>query len=64
MEDSGHTGNTGTADFALNEAAIANFASEHIKKAKDMAFALITLRCAQAPRKSCFAGASTGSGKA
>jgi feruloyl esterase len=58
--DSGHTGNSGTADFALNEAAIANFGYEHLKKTKDTAFSIINLRYAKAPVKSYFAGASTG----
>lgn len=58
--DSGHVGNSATADFALNEAAINNFGYEHLKKTHDTAFALIKLRYAKAPDKSYFAGASTG----
>jgi feruloyl esterase len=58
--DSGHTGSAITADFALNEGAIANFGYEQLKKTKDTAFSLINLRYAKAPEKSYFAGASTG----
>lgn len=58
--DSGHVGNSATADFALNEAAIANFGYQHIKKTRDTAFALIRLRYARAVAKSYFAGGSTG----
>ncbi|WP_229217756.1 tannase/feruloyl esterase family alpha/beta hydrolase [Massilia forsythiae] len=58
-------GNSATADFALNEAAIAasrgsNFGYQHIKKTCDTAFALIRLRYARAVAKSYFAGGSTG----
>lgn len=58
--DSGHVGNSATADFALNEAAIDNFGYQHLKKTKDTAFELIKLRYAKAADKSYFAGASTG----
>lgn len=58
--DSGHVGNSGTADFALNEAAIDNFGYQHIKKTKDTATELVKLRYATSPQKSYFAGASTG----
>lgn len=58
--DSGHTGNSATADFALNEAAINNFGFEHLKKTHDTAFALIKQFYAKSPDKSYFAGASTG----
>jgi feruloyl esterase len=58
--DSGHTGNSATADFALNEAAINNFGFEHLKKTHDTAFALIKLFYSKSPDKSYFAGGSTG----
>jgi hypothetical protein len=58
--DSGHVGNSATADFALNEAAIDNFGYQHIKKTKDAAFELIKLRYGKAIEKSYFAGGSTG----
>lgn len=58
--DSGHVGNSATADFALNEAAIDNFGYQHLKKTKDAAFELIKLRYAKPADKSYFAGASTG----
>ena len=58
--DSGHVGNSATADFALNEAAIANFGFEHLKKTHDAAFALIKARYGKAPARSYFVGASTG----
>lgn len=58
--DSGHVGNSATADFALNEAALLNFGYQHLKKTRDTAFALIKLRYAKSPDKSYFAGASTG----
>ena len=58
--DSGHVGNSGTADFALNEAAIDNFGYQHIKKTKDTATEFVRLHYARSPEKSYFAGASTG----
>lgn len=58
--DSGHVGNSATADFARNEAAIDNFGYQHIKKTKDAAFELIRLRYGKPVEKSYFAGGSTG----
>jgi hypothetical protein len=58
--DSGHVGNSATADFALNESAIENFGYQHIKKTKDAAFELIKLRYGKPIEKSYFAGGSTG----
>lgn len=58
--DSGHVGNSATADFALNEASLLNFGYQHLKKTRDTAFALINMRYAKFPDKSYFAGASTG----
>ena len=58
--DTGHVGGVGSAEFALNEAAIANFGYQHLKKTHDAAFALIKLHYADAPERSYFAGGSTG----
>jgi feruloyl esterase len=58
--DSGHVGGLGSAEFALNEAAIANFGFEHLKKTHDAALALIRVHYAQAASLSYFAGGSTG----
>jgi len=58
--DTGHVGGVGSAEFALDEAAIANFGYEHLKKTHDAAFALIKLHYAEAPERSYFAGGSTG----
>jgi feruloyl esterase len=58
--DSGHVGNSATADFALNEGALLNFGYQHLKKTRDTALALIKLRYAKSVDKSYFAGASTG----
>ncbi|SNS33477.1 feruloyl esterase [Noviherbaspirillum humi] len=58
--DSGHAGAGDDARFALNDAALANFGHAHIKKAHDAALALIRLHYGRAPRRSYFAGASTG----
>ena len=58
--DSGHTGLSTTSDFASNDAALLNFAHEHIKKTHDAAFALIAAHYGRAPARSYFAGASTG----
>ena len=58
--DSGHVGNSASAEFALNEGALLNFGYQHLKKTHDAAFALINMRYARTPEKSYFAGASTG----
>lgn len=58
--DSGHTGLSTSAEFASNDAALLNFAHEHIKKTRDAAFALIEQHYGKAPSRSYFAGASTG----
>lgn len=58
--DSGHTGLSTTSDFARNDAALLNFAHEHIKKTHDAAFALIEAHYGKQPTQSYFAGASTG----
>lgn len=58
--DSGHTGDSATATFALNEAALLNFGYQHLKKTHDTAMALVKMRYAKTPDKSYFAGASTG----
>jgi feruloyl esterase len=58
--DSGHVGNSSTAQFATNEGAIASFGFEHLKKTHDVALALIARHYGKAAEKSYFAGASTG----
>ncbi len=58
--DSGHTGNSTDATFALNEGAIVNFGHAHIKKTHDAAFSIIKKRYGTAPKKSYWAGGSTG----
>ncbi|WUR14311.1 tannase/feruloyl esterase family alpha/beta hydrolase [[Empedobacter] haloabium] len=58
--DSGHTGSGASAEFALDEAAIANFGHEHLKKTRDAAVALMRLHYLKLPTRLYFAGASTG----
>jgi feruloyl esterase len=58
--DSGHAGSGASAEFALGEAAIANFGHEHLKKTRDVAVALIRLHYQKLPTRLYFAGASTG----
>ncbi|MBB3951922.1 tannase/feruloyl esterase family alpha/beta hydrolase [Aureimonas jatrophae] len=59
--DSGHTAqNTNDASFAVNDEALANYASLHIKKTLDVAAALAKAAYGEAPRAVYFAGGSTG----
>ncbi|SAK63205.1 tannase and feruloyl esterase [Caballeronia temeraria] len=58
--DSGHVGNSGRADFAVNDEAIINFGFGHLKKTRDVALALIQMGYGRAPEKTYFAGGSTG----
>lgn len=58
--DSGHVGNGASAEFALDEGAIANFGHEHLKKTRDVAVALMRLHYLKLPTRLYFAGASTG----
>lgn len=58
--DSGHVGNSATAEFALNDGSLLNFGYQHLKKTRDTAFSLIKVFYGQLPQRSYFAGASTG----
>ncbi len=58
--DSGHVGNSGRADFAVNDEAIVNFGFAHLKKTRDVALALIQMGYGRTPDKTYFAGGSTG----
>ena len=58
--DSGHVGNSGLANFALNDEAVINFGYGHLKKTHDVALALITMGYGRKPDKTYFAGGSTG----
>jgi hypothetical protein len=58
--DSGHAGNSGRADFAVNDEAIVNFGFAHLKKTRDVALALIQMGYGRNPEKTYFAGGSTG----
>ncbi len=58
--DSGHVGNSGRADFAVNDEAIVNFGFAHLKKTRDVALALIEMGYGRLPDKIYFAGGSTG----
>ncbi len=56
--DGGHQGNDAT--FALNQEALTNFAYAQLKKAHDVAMALIMARYHRAPSKTYFVGQSEG----
>lgn len=58
--DSGHVGNAGRADFAMNDEAVVNFGYGHLKKTHDVAMALIIMGYGRKPEKTYFAGGSTG----
>lgn len=58
--DSGHVGNAGLANFAMNDEAVVNFGYAHLKKTHDVAMALILLGYGRRPEKTYFAGGSTG----
>lgn len=61
--DSGHQANTfGSQDgsWGLNDEAVANFGGDALKKTRDAAMAVIQARYGAVPRKSYFAGGSTG----
>lgn len=61
--DSGHQANSyGSQDgtWGLNDEAASNFGRDAVKKARDTALYIIKARYAAAPRKSYFAGGSTG----
>lgn len=61
--DSGHQANAfGSQDgsWGLNDEAVANFGGDALKKTRDAAMAVIRTRYGTLPRKSYFAGGSTG----
>ncbi len=58
--DSGHVGNAGRADFAMNDEALVNFGFGHLKKTHDVAMALIMMGYGRKPDETYFAGGSTG----
>ncbi|MCR5863757.1 tannase/feruloyl esterase family alpha/beta hydrolase [Aquincola sp. J276] len=61
--DSGHQAATDPANpgvFALNQEALRNFSFEALKKTRDAAMYLIDKRYGDGPRRSYFAGGSTG----
>ncbi|PZP97345.1 MAG: tannase/feruloyl esterase family alpha/beta hydrolase [Variovorax paradoxus] len=61
--DSGHQANAdGSRDgrFGANDEALANFAGDALKKTLDVAKAIIRKHYAEAPRRTYFAGGSTG----
>ena len=58
--DSGHVGNSGRADFAMNDEAVINFGYGHLKKTHDVALALIIMGYGRKPEQTYFAGGSTG----
>ncbi|WP_234484126.1 tannase/feruloyl esterase family alpha/beta hydrolase [Noviherbaspirillum pedocola] len=61
--DSGHQANAnGSRDgtFGANDEALRNFSGDAIKKTRDVAMAIIKARYAATPKKTYFAGGSTG----
>lgn len=56
--DSGHVGSSIDASFGTNDAMMANFGHEHLKKTKDTVSEIIKLAYSKAATKSYFAGAS------
>ncbi|MCP3712778.1 tannase/feruloyl esterase family alpha/beta hydrolase [Paraburkholderia sp. CNPSo 3274] len=59
-DDSGHNGTSSEANFGLLEEAVTNFGYAHLKKAHDVALALIALVYGRPPEHMYFAGGSTG----
>jgi len=59
-DDSGHNGTSSEANFGLLEESVTNFGYAHLKKAHDVALALIERGYGQAPEHVYFAGGSTG----
>jgi Tannase and feruloyl esterase len=58
--DSGHVGASNQGGFGVNDEAVRNFSYEALKKTRDAAVFLITKRYGEAPKRSYFAGGSTG----
>lgn len=59
-DDSGHNGNSSEANFGLLDEAVTNFGYAHLKKAHDVALALIVRGYGHPPVHMYFAGGSTG----
>jgi len=59
-DDSGHNGDASEAKFGLLDEAVTNFGYAHLKKAHDVALALIVRGYGRAPEHMYFAGGSTG----
>ncbi|SDC85598.1 tannase/feruloyl esterase family alpha/beta hydrolase [Paraburkholderia lycopersici] len=59
-DDSGHNGTSSEANFGLLEEAVTNFGYAHLKKAHDVALALIERGYGRPPEHMYFAGGSTG----
>ncbi len=60
-DDSGHQApSSDDASFAVNDEALANFGSQHIKKTHDVVVALIQTRYGRPPKHFYFTGGSTG----
>ncbi|MEH6947052.1 tannase/feruloyl esterase family alpha/beta hydrolase [Bacillus sp. JJ634] len=58
--DSGHQGKSLDGSFALNDEALANFASDQLKKTKDVALELVGARYHSKPSQVYFFGRSNG----
>jgi hypothetical protein len=58
--DSGHQGKVNETGFALNSEALFNFSGAHLKKTHDTALVLVRRAYHARPRRSYFAGGSTG----
>lgn len=59
-DDSGHNGSSSQANFGLLDEAVTNFGYAHLKKAHDVALALIVRGYGRPPEHMYFAGGSTG----
>jgi len=59
-DDSGHNGTSSEANFGLLDEAVTNFGYAHLKKAHDVALALLVRCYGRAPEHMYFAGGSTG----
>ncbi|SCK11097.1 feruloyl esterase [Variovorax sp. HW608] len=58
--DSGHSGTTSDGTFARNDEMLRNYAYEALKKTKDVATKLVSVRYGKAPDKLYFHGSSNG----
>jgi len=59
-DDSGHNGDSSEANFGMLDEAVTNFGYAHLKKAHDVALALIVRGYGRPPEHMYFAGGSTG----